>query len=130
MGFEITLEGSDDFIRALRNAQDEVMTVLTQALYAEANEIMSESQEIVPMKTGVLKTSGVVDLPYIQGDTVIVEMGYGGAATPYATRQHEDLDLNHPNGKQAKYLETPLLEHLQTMEQRLTDRVEGIMSRG
>lgn len=27
---------------------------------------------------------------------------------PYALRQHEDLTLEHPNGGQAKFLETPM----------------------
>ncbi len=30
-----------------------------------------------------------------------------GFAAPYAIRIHEDLNLNHPNGGQAKYLEEP-----------------------
>lgn len=34
---------------------------------------------------------------------VTSEIGYD---TPYAARVHEDLEMNHPHGGQAKYLET------------------------
>ena len=30
--------------------------------------------------------------------------------TPYAVKQHNDLDLNHPNGGEAQYLLRPLME--------------------
>jgi hypothetical protein len=40
----------------------------------------------------------------------MVEMGYGGPATPYALRQHEELDYYHTVGK-AKYLEDPFRRH-------------------
>ncbi len=34
-----------------------------------------------------------------------LEVGY---SAPHAARVHEDLEMNHPNGGQAKYLEAPL----------------------
>lgn len=49
-----------------------------------------------------------------------VEMGY---EAPYAVIQHENLQFNHPNGGQAKYLEQPANEYLGTMRQIVVDGV-------
>jgi hypothetical protein len=130
MGFKIEWVGADEYLAALQLANDNVLTVLTQALYAEANDIMAQSQEIVPVDTGILKDSGTVLDPEINGNRVEVVMGYGGAASAYALRQHEDLSYRHAEGKQAKYLEQPAREAMDDFEQSLTDRIEGIIERG
>lgn len=41
----------------------------------------------------------------------------------YAQYQHEGLDLRHPRGGQAKYLEAPLVEHADQYWQKIADRV-------
>lgn len=41
----------------------------------------------------------------------------------YAQYQHEGLDLRHPRGGQAKYLEQPLFERARDYVQRLADEV-------
>lgn len=41
----------------------------------------------------------------------------------YAQYQHEGLDLRHPRGGQAKYLEAPLVEHSGEYWQEIADRV-------
>jgi hypothetical protein len=41
----------------------------------------------------------------------------------YARYQHEGLDLRHPEGGQAKYLEAPLYQHHGTYVQKLADHV-------
>jgi hypothetical protein len=130
MGFQVEWEGADEYLQALQLAGDNVVQVLVQALYAEANDIMLASQELVPVDTGILKTSGEVLDPVINGNTVEVVMGYGGAASAYALRQHEDLTYRHAEGKQAKYLEDPAREAMENFEQSLADRIEGIIERG
>lgn len=130
MGFKVEWEGADEYLQALQSAGDNVLQVLIQALYAEANDIMLQSQELVPVDTGVLKTSGTVLPPTIMGNVVEVVLGYGGAASAYALRQHEDLSYNHAEGKQAKYLEQPAREAMESLEQSLADRMEGIIERG
>lgn len=103
-------------------------TALGSALYVEAEAIMKDSKELVPVDTGVLRASGHVELPSIDGQGVKVEMGYGGAAERYALIQHERLDYNHPNG-QAKFLEQPVLEHAQGMAERLGASVKRWLER-
>ena len=130
MAFEVEWTGADEYLQALQSAGDNVLQVLIQALYAEANDIMLASQELVPVDTGVLKTSGEVLDPTVSGNTVEVVMGYGGAASAYALRQHEELSYSHKDGKQAKYLEQPAREAMPNLEQSLADRIEGIIERG
>lgn len=78
------------------------------ALYEVGNEVMAQSKRLVPVDTGALKGSGYVDQPRVELGRVSVELGYGGPASAYAVRQHEDLSLRHPDGGQAKFLEQPL----------------------
>lgn len=54
----------------------------------------------VPRDTGVLAASGRVTGPDAKG---LVEITYGGAAAPYALRQHETLEYRHTLGE-ARYL--------------------------
>ena|SRR5690242_17900092 len=90
---------------------------LGRQLYLEAEGIMAQSKELVPVDTGTLRASGFV-LPPVQDGTVMrVELGYGGPAAKinpktgessdgYAVYVHENLEAHHPHGM-AKFLEIP-----------------------
>jgi hypothetical protein len=92
---------------------------LAEAVYAEANAIMATSLRLCPIDTGALRSSGHVELPKIEGRGVTVEMGYGGAAAPYALIVHERMGVFHQPPTQAKYLEQPFLEASKGMADRL-----------
>lgn len=63
---------------------------------------LGASREIVPIDEGTLERSGVasVDAPSLTG-----AVSYD---TPYAVRQHEELDWQHDEGRSAKYVEIPM----------------------
>ena len=61
--------------------------------------IKAESNAIAPMRDGTLIENSRVE---VEGDTATI--GYFN--TIYANYQHEGVELNHPNGRQAKYLES------------------------
>lgn len=42
----------------------------------------------------------------------------------YALRIHEDLEANHPNGGQAKFLEQPAREHVAEIRSAVTDSLK------
>lgn len=64
--------------------------------------ILGESRKEVPHEEGTLERSGAVTMD----DTELrVAVSYD---MPYAVRQHEDLSLQHDEGRKAKYLEDPL----------------------
>lgn len=121
----VTLIGEERLINVLR-ALDDAETALGRALYEEANRIFNQSQALVPVDTGALRSSGMVTLPEQSPQGPSVTIGYGGAAAPYAIYVHERLDLNHPNGGQAKYLEEPVLAAADGIAGRLADTLDAI----
>lgn len=79
------------------------------ALLEEGERIMADSREhYVPVDLAILKGSGHVRLPEVDGGEVSVVLAYGGPAEAYAIVQHENLDYHHTVGE-AKYLEKPLM---------------------
>lgn len=69
------------------------------ALREGAEALLTEAQNEAPVETGTLRRSGTVT---DAGDKVYVSFN-----TPYAVRQHEELEWRHPLGGKAKYLEDP-----------------------
>lgn len=102
-------------------------TALRTALAAETQIMFAESQRIVPVDTGTLRRSGIIMPPRSEGKNIVVILGYGGAASAYALRQHEDLTLRHKKGKSAKYLERPVMERTKNLETRLAGRINKIL---
>lgn len=71
-----------------------------------ADEIYEESQKEVPVDTGKLKLSGKV--VKTDGGYHIVYKAINGDVD-YAIRQHEDVELNHPNGGKSHFLRDPAI---------------------
>ena len=109
-------------------AKEKARLGLRQALYEEALIMMRNSQRRVPVDTGVLRASGIVMPPIQRGKTSIVELGYGGAASAYAMRQHETEDYKHKSGKTWKYLENPVRERIPQLETSLAKRLNRILN--
>lgn len=105
-----------------------------QALNEEGQLIFAESQDRVPVHFGTLQDSGVLDTARVIGDDIVVEMGYGGAASEYALIVHEMPESNNFTtvGTGPKYLEIPVLEHADALPKRihdrLTEKLNGAMS--
>jgi hypothetical protein len=117
---------SDALTKVLADATTDMRGRLAAALFEEGEEIMARSKsEFVPVETGVLRASGYVEAPVIEGEDISVTLGFGGAASAYALKQHEDTTLHHPNGGQAKYLEQPLLEAAATLAEHLADKIRS-----
>ena len=81
-----------------------------------AEAILTKAIDVVPHKSGTLQRSGhvLVDKPH---NAVYVSFN-----TPYALRQHEDMEFAHESGRTAKYLEKPFED--------LKDSVEARVRRG
>lgn len=71
-------------------------------LQLAAEHILAQATELVPIEEGTLQRSGTVSID-AAGQTAAVSYD-----TPYAVRQHEELNWHHDAGRQAKYLETPM----------------------
>lgn len=67
-----------------------------------AEQVLEEAKRRVPVDDGVLKRSGKI----VRGDLEVTVK----FTAPHAHLQHENLEYQHPNGGQAKFLEGPALE--------------------
>lgn len=101
--------GTNELIKNLQAAGDRGVKAVGCGLYTEAQNIMTDSLKQVPVDVGNLKNSRYVTMPQVSGQTITVEMGYGGAAKKYAEIVHERTDFKHPQGGKAKYLVDPLM---------------------
>lgn len=108
---------------------DASLKAFGRAAYREAQGIITASQPLVPVDTTALRSSSYVTEPEIEGDAVVVEMGYGGPAAQinqktgestdsYALYVHENLEAFHKVGS-AKYLEMPFDQATRGMPARL-----------
>lgn len=114
----VDLDGFDRLRQVLDRAPNNALRALAGALYAEANATLTASKLEVPVDKGVLRGSAHVAPPIVAGQTVTVEMGYGGAASEYAEIQHERTDFQHRVGK-AKFLVDPFMARAGGMGSRL-----------
>ena len=129
-GFVVT--GVNDVMKNLGKLEQLNDPVIKQALFTEAELIMTASKRIVPWKNGDLSRSGHVEKPKQSGKMLSVEMGYN---TEYALFQHEDLHwdkkkgravsmkLKHKGRGQPKYLEKPLMAVKNTIAAKLAKRI-------
>jgi len=98
-----------------------------KALRTGAEAILTEAIDETPIETGTLRRSGTVTVGGLPDGAQVYEAAEAGTEmkdafskeagkekavyisynTPYARRQHEELDWEHPLGGKAKYLEDP-----------------------
>lgn len=103
-----------------RYVQGAIVTDLADALYFEAELIMTDSKmNYVPVDSGMLRNSGTVKKPTITRNSVEVVLGYGGPSADYAVIVHE-APPNWGQGKN-KYLSKPLNKAERGMISRVAD---------
>jgi hypothetical protein len=103
---------------------DEVVAALAGAsldgLELAGEYLLGESNLLVPHEEGDLERSGEVTS---DASTGTVAVSYD---RPYAVRQHEELTYRHDQGRQAKYLETPMHDpHTQDTMLRIIAKAAG-----
>jgi hypothetical protein len=72
-----------------------------KGLRLAAEHLLGASLPLVPLRDAILEDSGTTSVDESKGQAAV------SFDTPYAVRQHEELDWNHPKKGQAKYLEQP-----------------------
>lgn len=136
IGFEVGVEGGDDFTQKMEVALKGVLSSLISPMVAEAETIIGHAKEIVPLDLGPLRASAdEVGINVDESETsVTVSFGFGGQASHYSIIQHENPFFRHAPGRTWKYLEQPTLEAIEGMEQRLasgaTQGMEGTFDAG
>jgi hypothetical protein len=126
----MSILGLEQTQRALLATAQDIRKGMTNAMWVEMNGVINDSQTLsptVPVDKGDLKNSKFVTQPVVTPNLIRVECGYGGAATPYALRQHEELDYRHDGaGEGAKYLSTHFERHIPTMDRRMANHVRTV----
>ena len=120
---EFVITGTKELEAKLKAIAAAMPSKIGVALYREAQIEMTESKKRVPVDTGALRSSGVVQKPVSDGNATSVTLGYGGPSVDYAFKVHEDLEAFHKVG-QAKYLESVLMESAPNLLQRIANRLD------
>ncbi len=98
-------------------------------MYQFGEQVMGESKAVYcPVDTGLLRSTGRVGFPEKQGNFLIVTLSYGSAACNYAVHVHE-TNKHYRNGKQWKYLETPLKAATPLFPQRVRDAADRVIGK-
>lgn len=124
----IVITGINELRRALDRAGDLADKALESAMFLEQEAVIAEAKARTPVDTNVLRASGTVLPPKVQGGRIEVEAGFGGAAQEYAVPVHERLGVHHPVG-QSKFLESAFLERAPKIPANLARRVEAAWRR-
>lgn len=107
-------------LNLIRALPDEIKDALTE----EAKIILIEAQRRTPVKTGALKASGKLQDYEREGFQTTVPITFGDPTPYYAIYVHEDLEARHPNGGQAKFLESATLEASAGLSVRVGKRIQ------
>jgi hypothetical protein len=134
-GFELT--GLDAVLRNFGALEAKVRAELPGALYELGEEVIAESDKLVPKDLSALKDSKFVAQPVRAGDDVSVTLGYGGEAKDYAEAVHEHPSEHDPKswkgitivwhtpGTGPKYLERPMIELKRTYLSRIAETLRA-----
>lgn len=117
----IKIDGFKEVYQKLGLLEEEIDKAALKGVKKLAEVILGESQQLVPVDTGLLKDSGLVST---DKKNQIVTIAYN---TPYARKQHEDTTLNHPKGGQAKYLERPFNEKSGELETYVGEAINKVL---
>ena len=117
----IKIDGFKEVYQKLGLLEEEIDKAALRGVKKLAEVILGESQQLVPVDTGLLKDSGLVSP---DKKNQIVTIAYN---TPYARKQHEDMTLNHPKGGQAKYLERPFNEKSGELETYVGESINKVL---
>lgn len=114
MSMEFKVRGLSDLIQKLKNAKQSFRANAAKEMYQFAEEIMTDSKQVVPVLTGALMNTGKVFPPIEDSTSITIELGYGDESVDYAIYVHEELQSPKGNpinwtrpGSGPKYLQNP-----------------------
>ena len=140
---EIEITNLADFEKKMNAFPGQVIAAAARVLREEAEEVMTRSKELVPVDLGTLRDSGHVPPTKRIGNTIEVEIVYGGEAKEYAVAVHEHLSHHSPPswfaaeyagrpvkfspaGTGPKFLERPYLEAVPRIPARFIEAFKRI----
>jgi hypothetical protein len=134
----VKVDGLQELLTALTSSGFEVTGMVANALKEEADEAFLLTQEVVPVRDGILKGSGLVEIAVVRGTSVETSIRYGGGAADYAIYVHEippssggrwGTGNKHAPPTRYKYLEYPVKLYSRGMGERMKVRVLDMLLR-
>jgi hypothetical protein len=120
----IEITGLAELQRTLQTLGQQVERAMVQAMRAEAERVLEASQPLVPVDTGLLRSTGLVRELHDGA-----EVRYGGfGLAPYSILQHEETSYHHTVG-QHHYLSQALFAAMDSMPPRLAQDVAAARRR-
>ena len=124
----LTLDGIAQVTQHLQRLIPAPLPPLREALRTEGNQIIRVANALVPVDTGLLRSTGHVEEPTQAGPVMSVRLGYGQGIAEYAARIEFDVTLNHPHGGQAHFFQQPLFAATNGFAQRIAAALQGNVS--
>ena len=119
-----------NFKKNLEKAKEGIPEVVQKVFEDNAQIIYENSQPLVPVLTGRLRDSGEVLTKDPEGrEEMYASISYGGGLVDYAVKVHEDLQMHHPHGGQAKFLEIPFEEQVPEITSQLSEAINQFLGR-
>jgi hypothetical protein len=100
-----------DIIRSYEDIIKSLHDVTPEAIRRALEPVFDKSQEYVPQRTGLLASSGILEVEGSRGN-VEGSITYGNMQAWYAAMIHEYVWLNHKPPTRAKYLQSALEEEM------------------
>jgi hypothetical protein len=122
----IEVKSPSELMRHIRAFALNYPSIVARKCDEEFGQIGGEAQEETPVKTGQLRGSLLVEPAQVADGMISITLGFH---KNYAIYVHENLEAYHKVGK-AKFLEDPLMRHLQTFPKELVDAVEQSLEAG
>ena len=124
----LTLDGIAQVTQHLQRLIPAPLPPLREALRTEGNQIIRVANTLVPVDTGLLRSTGHVEERTQAGPVMSVGLGYGQGIAEYAARIEFDVTLNHPHGGQAHYFQRALFAATNGFAQRIAAALQGNVS--
>jgi hypothetical protein len=114
MSMNFKVDDLEEFINKLKDAKLKARENVKKEMYQFAEEVMTDSKQVVPVETGALMNTGKVLEPVEDTTSITVDLGYGDESVNYALYVHEELQSPKGNpinwtrpGSGPKYLQNP-----------------------
>jgi len=139
--YTVQVTGMSQLVRNWEKISDAIKQQASQFTLVSAMNILHESQDEVPVKTGRLKSVGYVESSSEDDKNRprLFDIGYdldrselSGFPIPeedYARKQHDDLELEHPHGGKAHFLLDPFTRWEEKYPTGLSDELTQAVAR-
>lgn len=113
-----------------KDITNELVKVADAAVSNCAYNLALKSMSVAPLDTGAMVRSCEVkkegNLEWIVRYDPAKLSANSGVDYYYAMRQHEDMNLSHPNGKQAKFLTGPYTQNQKKYFEYIKDKIKEV----